>query len=99
VEDLTKELAETKDRLVTAQTIDLEVHTRENTQREQLQAKLIQGKQTIVNLRAKVDCMKIELEEFNRRHHLKPFKHLYILMIMKSSYEGWSRRVKSVRRL
>lgn len=31
VEQLTKELAETKDRLVTAQTIDLEVRTRKTT--------------------------------------------------------------------
>jgi hypothetical protein len=40
VGQLTKELANTKDRLVIAQTIDLEVHTRENTQREWLQAEL-----------------------------------------------------------
>jgi predicted RNase H-like nuclease (RuvC/YqgF family) len=63
VEDLTKELAETKDRLVTAQTIDLEVHTRENTQREQLQAELTQERQTIANLQAEVNRMKAKLEE------------------------------------
>jgi dihydroorotase-like cyclic amidohydrolase len=36
VGQLTQELAETKDRLVAAQTIDLEVHTRENAQKERL---------------------------------------------------------------
>jgi hypothetical protein len=66
VGQLTQELAETKDRLVAAQTIDLEVHTRENAQRERLQAKLIQERQTIVSLEAEVDRMKIELEEIQR---------------------------------
>jgi hypothetical protein len=66
VGQLTHELAETKDRLVVAQTIDLEVHTRENAQREQLQAKLIQERQTIVSLEAEMDSLKIELEEIQQ---------------------------------
>jgi hypothetical protein len=63
----------------------LEVHTRENAQREQLQAELIQERQVIVRLEAEVDRMKIELEKFNKRRHLKLFKHLYIFTWMKSS--------------
>jgi hypothetical protein len=66
VGQLTQELAETKDRLVAAQIIDLEVHTRENAQRERLQAELIQERHTIVSLEAEVDRMKIELEEIQQ---------------------------------
>jgi hypothetical protein len=54
VEKLTKELAETKDHLVNAQTIDLQDQTQENTQKEQLHAELSQEKQTIVLLQAVV---------------------------------------------
>jgi hypothetical protein len=66
VGQLTQELAETKHRLVAAQTIDLEVHTRENAQRERLQAELIQERQTIVSLQAEMDRMKIELDEIQQ---------------------------------
>jgi hypothetical protein len=44
VEKLNKDLAETKDRLVHAETIDLQVQTQENAQKEQLQAELSQEK-------------------------------------------------------
>ena len=72
VEQLTKELAKTKERLVTAQTIDLEVHTRENTQRKQLQAKLTQEKQTIVRLKVEVEHMKTRLEEIRQTPLVPP---------------------------
>jgi hypothetical protein len=63
VEKLTKELAETKDRLVNAQTTDLQVQTQENTQKEQLQAELSQEKQTIVLLQAEMEGLRVRLEE------------------------------------
>jgi hypothetical protein len=66
VEKLTKELAETKDRLVNFQTIDLQVQTQENTQKEQLQAKLRQEKQTIVLLQAEMEGLRVRLEEIQR---------------------------------
>jgi hypothetical protein len=59
VEKLTKELAETKDRLVNVQ-------TQENTQKEQLQAELRQEKQTIVLLQAKMAGLRVRLEEIQR---------------------------------
>jgi hypothetical protein len=66
VEKLTKELAETKDRLVNVQTIDLQVQTQENTQKEQLQAELRQEKQTIVLLQAEMEGLRVRLEEIQR---------------------------------
>jgi DNA repair exonuclease SbcCD ATPase subunit len=66
VEKLTKELVETKDRLVNAQTIDLQVQTQENTQKEQLQAELSQEKQTIVLLQAEMEGLRVRLEEIQR---------------------------------
>jgi DNA repair exonuclease SbcCD ATPase subunit len=66
VEKLTKELAETKDRLVNAQTIDLQVQTQENMQKEQLQAELSQEKQTIVLLQAEMEGLRVRLEEIQR---------------------------------
>jgi DNA repair exonuclease SbcCD ATPase subunit len=66
VEKLTKELAETKDRLVNAQTIDLQVRTQENTQKEQLQAELSQEKQIIVLLQAEMEGLRVRLEEIQR---------------------------------
>jgi DNA repair exonuclease SbcCD ATPase subunit len=66
VEKLTKELAETKDRLVNAQTIDLQAQTQENTQKEQLQAELSQEKQTIVLLQAEMEGLRVRLEEIQR---------------------------------
>jgi DNA repair exonuclease SbcCD ATPase subunit len=66
VEKLTKELVETKDRLVNAQTIDLQVQTQENTQKEKLQAELSQEKQTIVLLQVEIEGLRIRLEEIQR---------------------------------
>jgi hypothetical protein len=66
VEKLTKELAETKDRLVNVQTIDLQVQTQETTQKEQLQAELRQEKQTIVLLQAEMEGLRVRLEEIPR---------------------------------
>jgi hypothetical protein len=66
VEKLNKELAETKDRLVNAQTIDLQVQTQENAQKKQLQAELSQEKQTIVLLQAEMEGLRVRLEEIQR---------------------------------
>jgi hypothetical protein len=66
VEKLTKELAETKDHLVNVQTIDLQVQTQENTQKEQLQAELSQEKQIIVLLQAEMEGLRVRLEEIQR---------------------------------
>ena len=66
VQQLTKELAETKDRLVTAQIIDLGAQTQENAQREQLQAQLCQEKQTIVTLKTEIVRLNARLEEIQR---------------------------------
>jgi hypothetical protein len=66
VEKLNKEMAETKDCLVNAQTIDLQVQTQENAQKEQLQAELSQEKQTIVLLQAEMEGLRVRLEEIQR---------------------------------
>jgi hypothetical protein len=66
VEKLNKELAETKDRLVNAQIIDLQVQTQENAQKEQLQAELSQEKQTVVLLQAEMEGLRVRLEEIQR---------------------------------
>jgi hypothetical protein len=46
--------------------MNLEVHTRENTQREWLQAELIQERQTIVLLQVEMEGLRIRLEEIQQ---------------------------------
>jgi hypothetical protein len=64
--------------------MNLEVHTRENTQRERLQTELIQERQTIVLLQAEMEGLRVRLEEIQQIPLPIP---IYILVQSQDSVE------------